>query len=608
MKDRISIFVFLFIILVMTAMVVRFPLWIFAYDNLGFYMYLPQFFIYHDIGLTDFDVMRHINDQYNLTYTFYQFEFLPNGQVVDRFLAGIAILLTPFFLLGHLYALLSAFPADGYSEPYRWAIIFGGIFYAAWAFWLIRKILLKLFNDTTVALILIVFYLGTNIFFFTSLGNPLPHIFVFALYAALFYYTIRWHESFKWQDAARIGLSLGLLMITRPSEIIALIIPLVWGVYSKSTLRAKWELIIRHKKQIGVLILFTIVIGLPQLIYWLKVTGSPVYFPYTDAQSGMNLLQPRFFWVLFSFRKGWFLYTPLMLIIIPGFVILYQKHRPWFYAIFIYSFVNLYLIASFSSLVSYGFRAFIQSYTVLIIPFGLAIDFFFKQKIWIKILKLILIIGFVYLNIFQSWQWRSGTFDGTRMTGSYYWRVFLKNGFEPEDRDLLLIARPADGIDHLKNDTAYHHRIIYYQNFEFPEAGKEKNYTQDTASNGQYAFVMDSLTEYYTGLEKKYNQISQNYYCWFRVSVKLFPEFPLGECDTRLVVGFTYKGKVYKYRAVSIQDEVYGAKLHEWNAISMDYMSPEMRSRDDKLIVYIWHRGKKKILIDELKVEAFTLD
>ena len=608
MKNPFSIFALLVIAICMALGVILFPQGIFTYDNWGFYLYLPQLFIYHDIRLIDFDVIRQINEQYHLTPSLYQFGYLPDGRIVNRFMVGLALMLSPFFLIGHLIALFGGFQADGYSQPYQWAILSGGVFYASLGFWYLRRVLLKLFHDKLTALILLVFYLGTNIFFFATLGNPMPHVFVFTLYAALLFYTMRWHEVYGWKDAARIGVLLGLLIISRPSEIIAILIPLLWGIYNKASLIAKWQLLIKLRTQIGILILFVILTGLPQLIYWLIATGKAVYFPYNDAQSEMNLLNPRFAWVLFSYRKGWFLYSPLMLLIIPGFVILYRKYKSWFYPIFIYFFINLYLIASFSSLISYGFRAFVQSYGILIIPFGLSIVYLSKQKIWLKILAMIFLIGFIYLNVFQAWQWRIGILSGSRMTPEYYWRVFLKPEVKPEDKKLLLINRSVDGIDKLENEVDYHHRIIHDQSYENPEKGKEKYYTSEAASSGNFSYLMDSLTEFSSVFEMRYDQISTHYFTWFRASVKVYPEFPIADCETHLVIDFKYKGKYYKYRAVSLTDKKFEAKPHQWNTISMDYLSPELRSRKDMINVYIWHSGKKKVLIDELKVEAFTVD
>ncbi|MCD4698406.1 MAG: hypothetical protein K8S16_19445, partial [Bacteroidales bacterium] len=337
-------------------------------------------------------------------------------------------------------------------------------------------------------------------------------------------------------------------------------------------------------------------------------TGKPVYFAYTDAQSGLNLSRPRFAWVLFGYRKGWLLYSPLMILSVLGFIGLYNKQRKIFYAVFIFFFLNLYLIASFSTLVSYGFRAFIQSYAVLIIPFGYSIQYLFSQKKWLIIPGSILLLAIFYLNIFQSWQFRAGILHGQRNTKAYYWKVFLKKSFEPEDRELLLVRRFHDGVDKFQEEEKFTKRTLYYNSFEAPSNWQWKKYRYSPVSAGSYSFLLDSTIQYLAGLEKKYSDITDNYYSWFRVSLDVFPFSAPEECDVRLVIGITYKGDIYKYRSVSIADEIYNAKANQWTTISLDYLTPEIRTRNDYLNVYIWHRGKKEACIDAFRVDAFTVD
>lgn len=46
-------------------------------------------------------------------------------------------------------------------------------------------------------------------------------------------------------------------------------------------------------------------------------------------------------------------------------------------------------------------------------------------------------------------------------------------------------------------------------------------------------------------------------------------------------------------------------KLNEWNLVCSDYLTPEVPRKTNDLKVYIWHRGKDKLYIDDLKVEIF---
>jgi len=571
-------------------------------------MHLPNIFIYHDVTLRDLSLIRHINEQYQLTPSLYQLELLENGNTVNRFMIGIAILMAPFFFTGHLIALIFDFPANGYSGPYLWAILITGIFYAILAFFMIRKILLNFFNDKITALTLAVFFFGTNIFMFTSLGNPIPHVYILTIYTFLIYFTILWHKTPKIKYAAVIGFTAGLIIISRPSEIICLIIPMLWGIYDKKSIGEKMKLLINNWKHLVVVVLFMFIAGLPQITYWLWVVHQPVYFPYNDPQSGLNLLAPRFIWVLFSYRKGWLVYSPLMVLSLLGLIILYKKQRQIFYSILIYGVVNLYLIASFSSLVSYGFRAFVQSYAVLILPFGYTLEYLYKQKLWIRITLAVVLFGFFYVNIFQAWQLRMGIIDGSRTTCAYYWKVFLKRNIDLNDLNLLLVNRFFNGDEQLNDESKYNKRILYDQTFETRLIGLEKYYDSTHCSSGKFSLRMDSSFIYSPGLVMPYNQITSDYYAWIRASVKVFPIYPLEECRTELVIAFEYKRKKYKYRAMGITNKKINVIPNQWNTIKIDYLTPEVRSVNDTLRVFAWYRGKKPIYIDDLRVEAFTLD
>ena len=599
----------LFVIAFVTAfLIIRFPQYVFTYDNLGFYYYLPNLFIYKNFAHIDMPTLEQINDQYSLTYTFYQFSKVESGNIVNRFPIGLAILISPFFIIGHLIALLTAFPADGFSLPYQWAILSSGICYSFIGFYFARKLLRFYFDDKITAIILLVFFMGTNIFLFVALGNHFPHVYLFTLYILLIYFTILWHKKRKKKYAVWLGILLGLIVTARYSEVFAIFIPLFWGVYNRKTLEEKFVLLKCEYKQVIWLVVLGLLAVFPQILYWWSATGSPVYFGYDDAGSGLNLFSPRFAWVLFSYRKGWLLYSPLMALSLVGFYFLWKKQKEAFWPLLLYFFITFYLIASFSTLVSYGFRAFIHTYAILLLPFGYSISYLLQQKKWILIGCGVLILGISYINIFQAWQFRTGVLHGHSMTKAYYWRVFLKNSFELEDRELLLIERFYDGIDRFKNEERFNRQTLYYNSFEQPGGSVEENYIANEVSAGQYSFYLDENIEYFSHYEKKISSITKEYYAWFRVSMNIFPLDLPQESKIKIVVFMTYKGQIYKYKTVDISDDISHIEANKWYTISIDYLTPELRTKNDNFNVYIWNQGKNRAYIDELMIESFTVD
>ncbi len=115
--------------------------------------------------------------------------------------------------------------------------------------------------------------------------------------------------------------------------------------------------------------------------------------------------------------------------------------------------------------------------------------------------------------------------------------------------------------------------------------------------------VLDSNFCFSTGIAAKYKDITDKDHVWIRASVYIYPVIDIKENPSTLVVTFQHKGANYKYRTVNT--EYLNLKLNEWNKISMDYMTPFPRSKNDNLNVYLWHRGKNEVFIDDLKVEVF---
>jgi hypothetical protein len=69
-----------------------------------------------------------------------------------------------------------------------------------------------------------------------------------------------------------------------------------------------------------------ILLGSLQLIYWKLTTGRWLYYSYEEGEK-VRLFAPYLIPVLFSFKKGWLVYTPLMIFSILGLYSLYKKTK-----------------------------------------------------------------------------------------------------------------------------------------------------------------------------------------------------------------------------------------------------------------------------------------
>ena len=221
--------------IISTVVIVYQPLNPLCYDVFGYYMYLPLKFKYHDLKVQDFSVITHILDTYHNSETFYQAVNWENGNWIMRYPIGLAVLFSPFYFIADFIAPYTSYPADGFSKPYQLCVLYGSLLYALIGLYFVKKILIKLFKDKPAALTLLCIGLGTNYFFHVSIHGQglMSHNFVFVLYAIIIFLTIKWHESYKFKHIVFMALAVGIIAICRPTEIISVLIPLLYGVTNK---------------------------------------------------------------------------------------------------------------------------------------------------------------------------------------------------------------------------------------------------------------------------------------------------------------------------------------------------------------------------------------
>ncbi len=578
-----------------------------SWDVFGYYLYLPAGFIYHDISLHDLGWVNAIVEKYHSTGTLYQLYQVPPDSWVIKESIGMAVLNAPAFFTAHQYSILSGYPADGFSLPYQYSFAISGLIYACIGVFMLRKILLEYFDETTSSVVLVLIVAGTNYFQLTAFEGMLSHNYVFTIYTFIIWFTIRWHKEPKRSYAAWLGLSMGLAILCRPSEMVCILIPLLWGIYNRDSLVQKWKMIIRKWDHLVILAAMMFLAGLPQLIYWKVITGHWIYYTYNNPGEGFDFLKPYILPVLFSFRKGWLIYTPLMAFAIAGLYFLYRKQRPVFVATVVYLILNLWIVGSWTAWTygggSFSQRGLLSSYVILALPLGYLVDAMRRWKMPSRSAAYSILFLLVLLNIFQTWQWVSGIIDRTRMSRAYYFAVFGKTTVSPADRELLMIDRFADDIIPV-NKKGLVYKQLFLNEYESP-GNYEKPDLSDTAFSGNHSLLVVPSKPFAAGYEIAYNDLTKKEYAWLRISIMVYPLTPVKDNPASLVASFEHKGGAYKYVAESITKEKYAVKPFQWSKVSFDYLTPEVRSTDDILKVYFWLQGQSLMLIDDFRVEMW---
>ncbi len=609
MKNKISFIAFLLVILAIAFFNFKDPpAQLIAWDQFGYYLYLPLTFIYHDLGMKDFSVVEHLIHIYQPVDYFYQGIQLEDGSWVIRYTSGLAILYSPGFFAGHLFAYLLGYPMDGFSAPYQYALLSWSVVFLFVGLYYLRRILLHFFSDKISAFVLLIFYFGTNFLHIsTHWGILLVHPYLLTLFSIMLWYTIKWHTEHKLSAAIIIGISLGLAAITRPTEILYMIIPVLWGIKSINEIREKIKIIFRDFRShlfiaSGIIFFFVCI----QLGYWKAITGHFFYDSYkANAGEGFDF-PPYLFQFLFSYRKGWLLYTPLMIFAIIGFTMLYKQKREIFFSCFIFFLAFLLVVSSWTYwwyASSFSQRTMVQVYPLLCVTLGFFIQWSVSRKNILKLSLLTVILLFVFLNLFQIWQHDNCIIDGERMTKKYYWKVFLKTAV-PEGADSLLLIPRDEAYPKLQNEYKFIKSSIFSTDFEKDDRTARKIAVKDTVINfSNLAGKIDSSSEFYSLFDTRLKNLPDKYFFWVRVKVKIMPLKPIKKIDALLVISFLHIDRAYQYRTYPIAND--SSLLYSWHDLQSDYLTPEIRSRNDRLQVYIWNRGKSLYAIDDVSIEIF---
>jgi hypothetical protein len=430
-----------------TDMKADLPIKVTTWDALGYYMYSPAIYIYHDVR--ELKWFPEIEKKYELTGgKFYQANKYKKDHYVFKYLGGVSVMQTPFFIIGHIIASNTKYEADGFSRPYQYAIAYGAVLYCVMAVFLLRFLLLKFFSDFVVALSILLLVTATNLIQYVSVDSAMSHAYIFPLYALIIYATIKWHHQPTIFWASAVGYIVGLATICRPTEAVMLFIPLLWNMHTKEERQRKWEMIKVYKKHVFFTLLFGLIGVLPQLVYWKIAAGTFVY----DVGSKWFFLNP-FFRVLFGFENGWFVYTPITIFFIVG--LFFIKRFPFKNSMIVFCTLNIWIIIAWSDWRyggTYSTRALVQSYPVFLFPFTAIIEKITLQR-W-RIIFYLLASYFVFVNIFQLHQYATGVLHYRDMNRQYYSKIYLNNNPTPAEMSLM------DHNEIVENENDYEMRTI----------------------------------------------------------------------------------------------------------------------------------------------------
>lgn len=402
----------------------------FENDVNQYYSYLVAEFIHHDYS-------------FHYPHNFWLIE-TPTGDLVPKVTMGMAMLYLPFFVIGNNIAFLYGYDPLGYSAPFQWAIHFGTLVYVFTGFWYMRKTLLLFFSEWVSAITMVLILFATNLFYYTFKEGEMPHSYLFFLFSLFFYHTIKWHFTKKTWHLYCLSFIAGFVVLIRPTEILILVIPLLYQVTSKAAFNAKLqELLALRWKLVPVFLLFILPL-IPQMLFWKRYTGQFLFFSY-GSNERFFFADPKIYSVLFGWHKGWFIYTPLALFMVAGLVMMWFRWKRMAVPLTVYLLLNIYILScwwdwGFGG--AYGMRALVQTFAFMAVPLAYAITRIFaiaKAKLRIALIAASFAgyLFFTAINLLHMWQIKNSLFHWDAMTKEAYWFNFFKTDFSREDKAYL---------------------------------------------------------------------------------------------------------------------------------------------------------------------------
>lgn len=396
-------------------------------DIVSYYGYLPAIFIFDDITL-HFETSQkdlHATGFFSMKYWP---ETAPNGGRVIKTTMGLSYLYAPFFFMGHISAKYLNYTSLGYSPPYYFFLNLSCFFYLILGLFFLGRLLRIYFSELITSLTLIVVFFGTNLFFYCTADPLLAHSYLFSLSCIFLYLTVKWNNTPNLWNSLLLGLIGGLLTIIRPTNLILMLVPVLFNITDKSQAISKAVFFKEKLAYIFVVLLFFVIPIFPQLLYWKYMTGQWLFNSYVGERFYFS--HPHIIEILFSYRKGWLLYTPLMTLSLLGFFLL-KKYVPAFtFAIILPFLILLYVISSWWCWWyggSFGSRPFVDLYGLLAIPLACTLRYLSEKKIFIKVISFAIILFLITLNQVQCYQYKIGGlihWDGN--TKESYWMHFMK--------------------------------------------------------------------------------------------------------------------------------------------------------------------------------------
>jgi tetratricopeptide (TPR) repeat protein len=288
-----------------------------AGDDTGYYAFLRS--VFFDGELDFFNELNYAHSE----------KFMPTGYVFNNWQMGQAFMFLPFFIVGHLLALLYqglGYPisVEGYSAPYYISTAVASVTFLFAGLALVFKTLYSFIDKRFALFATLSIWLASPLIYFSFIRQRMSHTVEFFFAAVLIFFWIHFRRSKDPLRYAVLGALLGFLCVTRVINIAffaLFVVDMLWSF------RANFKSVSTVKKitvLTGAMLGGFFLVMLPQIVCWYQLNGVP--FPPRhlkfagEGLSGISLLPLLIkMWSLFFSAKWGLLFSmPLAMVGVVG--------------------------------------------------------------------------------------------------------------------------------------------------------------------------------------------------------------------------------------------------------------------------------------------------
>jgi hypothetical protein len=326
-------------------------------DAEGYYVYLPAAFIIGDFHKVPEGSM-------NMRKT-------DKGEVMMKYTCGVALFEMPFFLIAKAYCDFKNIPKEEiYNKHYARSVALSGLFACFIGLYFLRKALRRYFTEKIVVITLLATLFGTNLLHYVTKEPGMSHVYSFLLFSFLAYLTPKVFENPSFKNFALLGGCLGWIVLIRPTGILAVLFPLLYGIYKWTDFENRVVFYLKNYPKVILAALVGFSFFFLQMLYWHEMTGSWMRYSY-EGETFMYWNKPKILEVLFDVQNGLLLYSPIVLFSLFGLVLGWKQkrfHAPALTFLFV---LATYIFASWWAWWfggAFGHRCYVELYPLLAFP------------------------------------------------------------------------------------------------------------------------------------------------------------------------------------------------------------------------------------------------